>query len=276
MLDSSDPTATPSPRRAGRVVALLLALLVSTISLSLTQPAQATDPTLPGTSARVSLDKVILKQGDRTALVRHLKARLVQLKLLSLPFNGKYGAGVTRAVKTFQKRRGIKATGQVDVRTWRKLAKRTKFPTKQQLSGHLPPPPRVPGLYTQRLGRLDGRCLTGAALCIDKSTRTMQWVVDGRARWAADVRFGASGTPTREGLFTVYHKSRNHVSSIYGSSMPFAMFFDGGQAVHYSPDFASHGYSGASHGCVNVRDYRGIAALFDNVAVGTKVVVYWS
>ena len=33
-------------------------------------------------------------------------------------------------------------------------------------------------------------------------------------------------------------------------SMPFAMFFSGGQAVHYSPDFAAVGYAGASHGCV--------------------------
>jgi lipoprotein-anchoring transpeptidase ErfK/SrfK len=58
--------------------------------------------------------------------------------------------------------------------------------------------------------------------------------------------------------------------------MPFAMFFSGGQAVHYSPDFAAVGYSGASHGCVNTRDYDGIAALFDLVAIGDKVVVYWS
>ncbi len=48
--------------------------------------------------------------------------------------------------------------------------------------------------------------------------------------------------------------------------MPFAMFFSGGQAVHYSSDFAANGYYGASHGCVNVRDYDGVAWLFDQVA----------
>ena len=58
--------------------------------------------------------------------------------------------------------------------------------------------------------------------------------------------------------------------------MPFAMFFSGGQAVHYSPDFAANGYNGASHGCVNVRDYGAIASLFDQVPLGTKVVVYRS
>ena len=36
------------------------------------------------------------------------------------------------------------------------------------------------------------------------------------------------------------------------------------------------GYNGASHGCVNVRDYDGVAALFDQVQLGDKVIVYWS
>lgn len=58
--------------------------------------------------------------------------------------------------------------------------------------------------------------------------------------------------------------------------MPFAMCFSGGQAVHYSPDFAANGYDGASHGCVNVSDHSTIAALFDQVPLGTHVVVHWS
>jgi lipoprotein-anchoring transpeptidase ErfK/SrfK len=54
------------------------------------------------------------------------------------------------------------------------------------------------------------------------------------------------------------------------------MFFSGGQAVHYSSDFAARGYNGASHGCVNVRDYNGIKWLFGQVKVGDKVIVYRS
>jgi lipoprotein-anchoring transpeptidase ErfK/SrfK len=54
------------------------------------------------------------------------------------------------------------------------------------------------------------------------------------------------------------------------------MFFSRGQAVHYSSDFAARGYAGASHGCVNVRDYDGVRWLFDHVRIGDKVVVYWS
>ena len=56
--------------------------------------------------------------------------------------------------------------------------------------------------------------------------------------------------------------------------MPYAMFFSGGQAVHYSSDFAARGYNGASHGCVNVRDLGKIKILFDEVQVGDKVIVY--
>jgi lipoprotein-anchoring transpeptidase ErfK/SrfK len=113
-------------------------------------------------------------------------------------------------------------------------------------------------------------------LCIDKSSNSLRWVVDGNVLVTVDVRFGREGMETREGQFAVSYKSRDHVSSIYDTSMPFAMFFSGGQAVHYSPDFAANGYNGASHGCVNVRDYGAIASLFDQVNIGDRVVVYWS
>ena len=58
--------------------------------------------------------------------------------------------------------------------------------------------------------------------------------------------------------------------------MPYAMFFNGGQAVHYSSDFAARGYNGCSHGCVNVRNKSSIAWVFDQIRVGDRVVVYWS
>jgi len=123
---------------------------------------------------------------------------------------------------------------------------------------------------------LDPRCNTGRALCIDKSTASMSWVVGGEVKSTMEVRFGSELTPTREGAFSVSFKSRDHVSSLYDTPMPYAMFFSGGQAVHYSPDFAANGYNGASHGCVNVRDEGGIASLFDKVSVGDKVIVYRS
>jgi lipoprotein-anchoring transpeptidase ErfK/SrfK len=76
-------------------------------------------------------------------------------------------------------------------------------------------------------------------------------------------------------VFTLYWKSRHHVSTLYDSPMPYAMFFSGGQAVHFSYDFAARGYAGGSHGCVNVRDETAIAALFSQARTGDKVVVHW-
>ncbi|HWD80838.1 MAG TPA: L,D-transpeptidase [Kribbella sp.] len=123
--------------------------------------------------------------------------------------------------------------------------------------------------------RLDSRCMTkGRVLCINKHTRKLVYLVNGKPIQVMDVRFGASKTPTRNGVFKVYRKSKNHVSTLYHSKMPYAMFFSGGQAVHYSSDFRARGYNGASHGCVNVRDKKKIAWMFARVHVGDKVVVY--
>ena len=121
---------------------------------------------------------------------------------------------------------------------------------------------------------LDDRCLQGRVLCISKSQRKLSWVIDGQVQMTLSVRFGSDETPTRNGVFSVGWKSRDHVSTLYHTPMPYAMFFSGGQAVHYSADFAQNGYNGASHGCVNVRDKGAIASLFDQVRVGDKVVVY--
>jgi lipoprotein-anchoring transpeptidase ErfK/SrfK len=122
--------------------------------------------------------------------------------------------------------------------------------------------------------RLDKRCMKGRILCINKKTRKVVFMVNGKPLAIGDARFGAKRTPTRNGSFKVYRKSKNHVSSIYHSPMPYAMFFSGGQAVHYSSDFKARGYNGASHGCVNMRDKKKIAWIFAHVKIGDKVLVY--
>src|SRR5215207_1448883 len=122
--------------------------------------------------------------------------------------------------------------------------------------------------------RLDKRCMKGRILCINKKTRKVVFLVNGKVLAVGDARFGAKRTPTRNGSFKVYRKSKHHVSSIYHSPMPYAMFFSGGQAVHYSPDFRARGYNGASHGCVNMRDKNKIAWIFAHVKIGDKVLVY--
>lgn len=211
----------------------------------------------------------LLGEGDSGARVRELQARLRQIAWYAGDVTDDYGSVTTAAVRGFQAKREIAVTGYLDQRTLDRLTAMTRTPTADELANRLP-------TSTATSAVLDSRCRTRRAMCIDKRTRTVRWVVDGKVRNTMAVRFGSAYTPTREGLFRVGWKSRDHVSTLYDTEMPFAMFFSGGQAVHYSPDFAARGYAGASHGCVNVRDRAGIAWLFDQVLVGDKVVIYWS
>jgi lipoprotein-anchoring transpeptidase ErfK/SrfK len=119
--------------------------------------------------------------------------------------------------------------------------------------------------------------MTGRAICVDKTQSVVRWVVDGDVRLTLDARFGSELLPTREGQFSVQRKVRDEYSRLYDNApMPLAVYFSGGQAVHYSPDFVAHGYNGSSHGCVNTRSWDGMSYLFDAAQIGDKVIVYWS
>ncbi|MGW0731127.1 L,D-transpeptidase family protein [Streptomyces sp. NPDC002851] len=221
------------------------------------QPAQSP-------SSRPEAQDALLAPGDEGMKVRELQARLRALAWFFAYPDGEYGDATTKAVKGFQGKRGLPRTGETDPVTWQKLLDMTGKPGYFELYAGGDQPAAAP----------DKRCLTGRVLCISKKSRTLTWMVDGKARTTVDVRFGAQYTPTREGVFQVYWKSRHHVSTLYDTPMPYAMFFSGGQAVHYSSDFKATGYAGASHGCVNVRDEKKIARLYAQVKKGDKVVVY--
>jgi hypothetical protein len=247
-----------------------------------TTPSAPRTPTTPGPSA-TSVDgkpptaaptvrapagppaAVLWSRGDTGREVRELQARLRQLAWLFDGPTGTYDELTEQAVRGFQGKRGLPRTGRADTVTWERLKGMTHEPGQWELYLMGGQPAASP----------DSRCLTGRVLCIDKTSRTLRWMIDGRTVSTMSVRFGAQYTPTREGVFHVYWKSRHHVSTLYDSPMPYAMFFSGGQAVHYSSDFAARGYAGASHGCVNVRDEAAIAELFAQVRNGDKVVVSW-
>lgn len=121
---------------------------------------------------------------------------------------------------------------------------------------------------------LDKRCTTGLVICISKADRQLRLVQDGKIVLSLDARFGSEAGPTREGTFKIEWRDKDWVSKMYGSKMPYAMFFSGGEAIHYSSDFAARGYAGNSHGCVNIRSMSGLQYLWDHAPVGTTVVVY--
>ncbi|MEU9120196.1 L,D-transpeptidase family protein [Streptomyces sp. NPDC048506] len=206
----------------------------------------------------------VMAHGSHGARVRELQARLVQLGLFDRAPTGYYASVTAAAVRDFQGEAGLPRTGTVGPADWRAVLART----------HRPSPSELRPSTSRPIGTPDPRCMTGRVICISKRSNTLAWIVDGRTVSAMDVRFGSQYTPTREGTFAITFKSRHHVSTIYHTAMPYAMFFSGGQAVHYSADFAARGYRGASHGCVNVRDKARIAALFAAVRKGTRVVIY--
>ena len=133
------------------------------------------------------------------------------------------------------------------------------------------------------VGDLPKSCLKERqVLCIDKTAKLLRYVLKGKVVQTLDVRFGVPGLETPTGSFRVWYKDRYATSGINGpdaprAPMPYALFFNGDIAVHYSPTFAASGYypGGGSHGCVNVADLQGVSWLYDQIPVGTLVHVYW-
>lgn len=204
-----------------------------------------------------------LKYGSTGSKVRELQVALNNNKRSDyFSANGftRYFGSVTRAgLKRWEKANGRKVDGRITVGSaeWKQLLSQVRKQTKPQA------------------GRIDGRCKTkGKVLCISKTDRKLRYLVNGKVQLTLDARFGSSANPTREGTFKVFRKVKNDWSRQYGSPMPYSMYFSGGEAVHYSSDFARRGWNGNSHGCVNIRDKAKLAWLYQRVPVGTKVVVY--
>ena len=209
----------------------------------------------------------LLASGSRGRKVQELQVRLQRVAAYDAPVTGKFGKKTVAAVRTFQKSMRFVRSGKVDKATHEALVARAGKIRKGDIAA---------GENNPYGSRPAASCLTGSVVCVDKTARTVRWIVDGQIELILDARFGGSSTPTREGVFTIQTKSKDHVSKLYGSAMPFAMFFSGGQAVHYSADFASRGYYGASHGCVNTRQFKRMAKLFKLASVGDRLVVYHS
>ncbi|MFJ9337682.1 L,D-transpeptidase family protein [Streptomyces sp. NPDC101733] len=88
--------------------------------------------------------------------------------------------------------------------------------------------------------------------CVDLE-RQLLWVQQGRRVVFAPVpiRTGRDEQETRPGWHEIYWRSKDHRSTLYDDApMPYAQFFDGGQALHGRPGkLFEHG---GSAGCVNL------------------------
>ena len=244
-----------------KVIRLLLGVVMATALIGAVSGTEPVAPAAQAATSYVSTTYTAPKKGQTNGGVKALQQRLVKAKALDSGLVTSYfGTKTEAAVKKFQKAQGLGANGKVSRTTWKKLVAKT---------GKIK--------ITKASPKLDKRCkVDGRALCIDKTKDKLYYMEDSKVVRTFDARFGCAGMRTREGKFSVLWKSRDHVSSIYHTPMPYAMFFSGGQAVHYSADFAARGYNGCSHGCVNIRDKAGIRWVFDQVRNGDRVVVYRS
>ncbi|MFF4489823.1 L,D-transpeptidase family protein [Streptomyces sp. NPDC001544] len=151
---------------------------------------------------------------------------------LKLKVDGRQSTADCKAIRNFQKKHGIKpAIGFAGPVTW---ARMTLISARKN--------PNAAGKCPVRTYRV---------ACVDLS-RQLTWVQKGRKVLFGPVpmRSGRKGYATRAGWHTVYWRHKNHWSTLYNQPMPYAQFFDGGQAFHavYGSIYTTVG----SWGCVNL------------------------
>lgn len=99
-----------------------------------------------------------------------------------------------------------------------------------------------------------------AGLCPNRPERTVCADLNRQLLWVQQsgmvifapvaIRSGQPTMETRTGTYRIYRRERSHTSNLYHTPMPFAQFFDRGEALHGVYDDI---YSGpGSHGCINL------------------------
>lgn len=205
---------------------------------------------------------------SQVGYVKELQHRLRQVRLYAGALDGELNAATRAAVAAWRLRNGLPASEVVDERTWQRLIRRTHNPRYADLFDAPPD-----STLTQVL---DPRCSVGRVVCISKQQRRLSYVVDGAVHFTREARFAMEGWDSPEGEFRVWYRNSDTVSRIFGERfpMPYAFFYQGNVAVHFSQDFADKGYAGGSHGCSQLRDYQVAKWLYEQVRLGDKVVVY--
>ncbi len=201
--------------------------------------------------------------------VMEIQHRLTQIGGYSGPIDGAYNQPTRDAISAFRVGEGLAAGEVMDERAWKRLVAKSRNPRYAELFTE---PPLDLGLAQN----LDQRCLTGRVVCISKEQKLLSLVVDGQVLLTRESRFARPGYDTPVGDYRVWHMDNETVSVIFGerTPMPYAVFFNRDIAIHFSDDFADRGYDSGSHGCSQLRDYRAAKWLYEQLALGDRVVVY--
>ncbi len=163
--------------------------------------------------------------------VRELQYRLRWAGVYHGPVTGTFGDRTKGAVQRFQRQQHLKVTGTANARTWKVLIPKT-------VRGRTAIPDRCKR-------RNDWH------ICYDRFRHQVTLWKRGTLWNSWLVRGGDYSYQTRTGHFSVYSRDRDHVSGLYGSPMPYAQFFSGGQAFHGS-SYMTDPFDEHSHGCVNM------------------------
>ena len=205
---------------------------------------------------------------EQAGYMMELQHRLRQVGLYQGTIDGAFNATTRRAIEAWRTRIGLPVSEVMDERTWTPLISRTRNPRYADL---FDAPPA--STLTQEL---DPRCASGKVVCVSKKQQKMSYVVDGKVRFTREARFAMPGWEGPDGEFRIWYMNSDTVSKIFGerTPMPYAIFYQGNVAIHYSQDFAHKGYEGGSHGCSQLRDYQVAKWLYEQLKVGDRVVVY--
>lgn len=267
------------PVRALTAVAAAFALASGSLFVVVDAQAAVTVP---------SVITVAAQPGDTGHEVNQVQGMLFRIGLLrNNERTGTYDAATTAAVKAFQQQKGLPQTGIADDSTFQELlaayrATEVSLPQKKsvprQVAKPIPKPTPPAPVSDVVKYQLNSKCDDEAkVICADQSRRKVWYLENGKVVKQFDARFGSSSTPTRNANWRITRKVRDEVSYLYNMvPMPFSMYFSGGQAFHYSADFAQIGWNnsrGGSHGCINLRDYSGAEWMFNRVPVGTLAIV---
>ena len=252
-------------RPLGDVLRVMRACAVLLLAFLVVAPAQVM--TADGAAAatwtlRDPFSREVVQRGDvdvnpyRIAHVYEVQWRLKRVGLFDVRPTGTFGPVTEAAVKAFQRRNGLAATGRVGPRTWTPLI-------RQSVRGRS----AVPA----------GCRNAGWHACYDRRWHQVNLYHDGKLLNSWLVRGGAFSTPTRTGTYRVFYRDVDHVSSLFHAPMPYSQFFDRGQALHGSR-LMMDPYVGHSHGCVNfwTEDARQLWNLTSTKRLWVHVYGRWS
>ncbi|MFG3172479.1 L,D-transpeptidase family protein [Streptomyces sp. NPDC048200] len=175
-------------------------------------------------------------------------------KHLGRPVDGRQSQDDCRAIRAFQsKHRTLRQDGYADLATYRTM-----------VVVEATPKPNAAGICPVRSYRVT---------CVDMD-RQILWVQTGNRVGFGPVaiRTGRDAQETRPGWHTIYLRNRDQVSTLYDNApMPYAQFFDGGQALHGHPGDLYDG--GGSAGCINLT-VTDAASLWDLLDIDDSLYVW--